>query len=95
MTLFDSLDIKQVLATLQAVMESSDSDTARIQAAKIILEKLGKNQDDTEKKHQEEERSIAIEQAHKLLEEFAELKLTLLFKPPPVAEKCETGTDNS
>ena len=95
MTLFDSLDIKQVLATLQAVMDSSDSDTARIQAAKIILEKLGKNQDDTEKKHQEEERSIAIDQAHKLLEEFAQCKLALLSKPSAVAKKRKTGTDNS
>ena len=95
MTLFESLDAQQALDTLQVVMESSDSDTARIQAAKIILEKLGKNQDDTEKKHQEEERSIAIEQAGKLLEEFAQLKLTLLSKPPSVAKTCETGTDNS
>ncbi|MDD3029967.1 MAG: hypothetical protein PHS57_06790 [Alphaproteobacteria bacterium] len=66
---------ESVLETLRELMLASDSDTARIQAAKILLERLAPKEDDEAKKREAEEREAALAQASGLLAEFAALKL--------------------
>ena len=78
----------EVLATLRAVMESSESDSARIQAAKLLLERFMPKEDDDEVKKQEaEERDAALAEAHGLLAEFAVAKLAGLRKADGVDQR--------
>jgi hypothetical protein len=77
---------EDVLETLGAVMQSSESDTARIQAAKILLERLAPKEDDEAHKREAEERAAALDEARGLLAEFGALRLAILCEPDALAE---------
>ncbi len=64
-----------VLTTLHDLMQGSESDTARIQAAKILLERLAPKEDEEARKREAEERGAALAEARSLLAEFAALRL--------------------
>ena len=89
------LQADQVLATLHDLMQSSESDTARIQAAKILLERLAPKDDDEAQKREAEERDIALAEARGLLAEFAALKLAGLCQPGAVDHAGASATDNA
>ncbi|MDR3450749.1 MAG: hypothetical protein P4M15_13570 [Alphaproteobacteria bacterium] len=72
---------EQVLATLRELMAASESDTARIQAAKILLERSAPKEDDEARRREAEEREFALAEARGLLAEFAALKLAGLCEP--------------
>lgn len=76
-------------------MQASESDTARIQAAKILLERLAPKEDDEAKKHEAEERDRALAEARGLLAEFAALKLASLRQPDTLDQASEAATDNA
>jgi len=87
----ESNQADEVLATLRGVMESSESDSARIQAAKILLERLRPKEDNDELKRQEaEERDAALAEAHGLLAEFAAIKLASLHKADDLDQRGKT-----
>jgi hypothetical protein len=88
MTESNALQTEQVLATLHELMSSSGSDTARIQAAKILLERLSPRESDEATKREQEEFEQALGEARGLLAEFAALKLAGLCQP---VEMDQTG----
>jgi hypothetical protein len=94
MTPSEPLQADQVLATLHELMQASASDTARIQAAKILLERLAPKEDDEATKRAAEERDIALAEARGLLAEFAALKLAMLRQPGAVDQASEAPADN-
>ena len=94
MTNAQTLHPDQVLATLHDVLQSSESDTARIQAAKILLERLAPKEDDEARKREAEERDTALATARGLLAEFAALKLAMLCDPRPMDSASTTATNN-
>ena len=95
MTPNESLQADQVLTTLRDLMQSSESDTARISAAKILLERLAPKEDDEAKKREAEERDVALAQARGLLAEFAALKLAGLREPGKLDPAGAAPTDNA
>ncbi len=88
MTESDALQAEQVLATLRDMMQGSESETARIQAAKILLERLAPRQDEEERRREQEERDHALAEARGLLAEFAALRLAGVCQP---GEMDQTG----
>ena len=95
MTPTEPLQADQVLSTLSELMQGSESDTARIQAAKILLQRLAPKEDDEAKKHEAEERDVALAQARGLLAEFAALKLASLREPCHVDQASTPPTTDS
>lgn len=61
--------IERILLNL---VDASESDTARIQAAKILLERLSENRDGEISAHEKAERDNALAEARCLLDEVAE-----------------------
>ena len=94
MTSNEQFHADQVLSTLHELMQASESDTARIQAAKILLERLAPKEDDDAKKREAEERDVALVQARGLLAEFAALKLASLREPDKLDQASAPATDN-
>jgi hypothetical protein len=94
MTPDEPLQASQVLETLQGLMKASESDTARIQAAKILLERLAPKKDDEAQKHEAAERDAALTEARGLLAEFAALKLAVLRQQAALAQNSESTADN-
>jgi len=84
-----------VLTTLREVMQSSESDTARIQAAKILLERLAPKEDDEARKREAEERAAALDEARGLLAEFAAVKLAGFCQPDALDQTGATGADHA
>lgn len=95
MTSNDGLEASQVLSTLRDLMQASESDTARIQAAKILLERLAPKTDDEAKKREAEERDVALAQARGLLAEFAALKLAGFRQPRALDQTGSAAADNA
>lgn len=83
---------------LMGLVDNSESDTARIQAAKILLERLSENREGEAVRHGTEERNAALAEARCLLDEFAE---TLAARnlcaqcAATLAEGGSAGTDNA
>lgn len=88
-------DLDDVFATLQELMLGSESDTARIAAAKILLERLAPKTDDETTRREKEEREAAICEAKILLAEFTAAKLTGLHQPDALAAAGTAATDNA
>ena len=95
MTQSNQLHADDVLATLHDLMQASGSDTARIQAAKILLERLAPKEDDEARKREAEEREAALAEARGLLAEFAALRLAGLCQQGEVDISGATTTDNT
>lgn len=95
MTMTDGLAAEQVLATLHNMMQASESETARIQAAKILLERLAPKEDDEQRKREAEERAAAMDEARGLLAELTAWRLASLREPDALAEGGAPGTDNA
>jgi hypothetical protein len=91
----ESLQATDVLATLSDVLLSSDSDTARIAAAKVLLERLSPKEDDEAKKHEADERDAALAQARGLLAEFAALKLAVFRQQGELDSAGPPATDHA
>lgn len=77
-------DLDDVIATLLHLMRGSESDSARIAAAKILLERLAPKTDEETARREKEEREAAFTEARILLAEFAALKSATL--QPAAAE---------
>ncbi len=71
-------------------MQDSASNTARIQAAKILLERLAPKEDDEARK-----REAALAEARGLLAEFAALKLASLCNPITLDQIGKTPPNNA
>lgn len=88
-----------VLRILLDLMQASESDTARIQAAKILLERMSPSQDDDARRREEDERNTAVAEARCLLAELAaELavaKSAGLHEPPALDQDRTIGTDHT
>ena len=95
MTQSNQLHADDVLATLHDLMQASGSDTARIQAAKILLERLAPKEDDEARKREAEEREAALAEARGLLAEFAALRLASLCQPGAVDASGEAAPDDA
>ena len=95
MTQTPTLQAEQVLATLHDLMQGSESDTARIAAAKILLERLSPKEDDETNKRAAEERDCALAEARGLLAEFAALKLAGLCEPGALDQAGATEANNA
>lgn len=85
---------EEALAALQFAMQASDSDTARIQAAKILLDRIAPKKNDEEQKHEADERDAALAEARGLLAEFAALKFAILRQSRALAQAGEAGTNH-
>lgn len=75
MTQTETLQPDQLLALLSDVVVSSESDTSRIQAAKLLLDRIVPKEDDEAKRNEVAERDAALATARGLLAEFAVIKL--------------------
>ena len=75
------------LDALQEVVIGSESDAARISAAKILLERFAPKEDDDARKQEAEERDAAIAEARGLLAEFAAVKLAFIHLQNEMADK--------
>ncbi|MDE1901672.1 MAG: hypothetical protein KGI37_08525 [Alphaproteobacteria bacterium] len=95
MTDLETPDTATILATLNLVMQSSDSDTSRIQAAKILLERLAPKEDDETRRREADERRAALDDARGLLAEFAAVRLAGLCEPDALAESGAPATDHA
>ena len=95
MTQTETLHADDVLATLHELMQGSGSDTARIAAAKILLERLSPKEDDEAQKREAEEREVALAEARGLLAEFAALRLASLCEPCAVDASGSGAADNA
>ena len=95
MTKDEILQAEDVLTTLRDLMQASESDTARIAAAKILLERLAPKQDDEAQKHEAEERDRALAEARGLLAEFAALKLAVFREPGAMDTPGEAEANNA
>lgn len=95
MTQTDQLHADDVLATLHELMQASGSDTARIAAAKILLERLSPKEDDEARKREAEERETAVAEAKGLLAEFAALRLASLCQPSALDAPSAAAPDNA
>ncbi|MDR3424394.1 MAG: hypothetical protein P4M13_04860 [Alphaproteobacteria bacterium] len=72
----ESLQPDKVLAMLGELAQASESDTARISAAKILLDRLApKKEDDEAKRNEAAERDRALAEARALLADLAVIKL--------------------
>jgi hypothetical protein len=91
----EPLQTDQVLATLHELMNASESDTARIQAAKILLERIAPKKDDEAQKHEAAERDAALTEARGLLTEFARYKYAFHRLQNALAQASKAGTDNA
>ena len=95
MTSTDDLQAGDVLATLHELMQDSESDTARIQAARILLERLAPKEDDDAARRDALERDAAFAEARGLLAEFAALKLASFREPGALAQTGAAAADNA
>ncbi|MBV8061574.1 MAG: hypothetical protein JO126_04520 [Alphaproteobacteria bacterium] len=75
-------DAEEVLATLLALMQDSESDSVRIAAAKVLLERLSPKEDDEIRQREAEERQAAIGEARCLLAELAVARTHELYSAP-------------
>ncbi len=88
------LNPNEMLSTLKDVMTSSESDTSRIAAAKILLERFAPKKSDEEQKQQAIERNHALTEARGLLAEFAAFKLASFRATRALGDAGATATDN-
>lgn len=102
-------DTAQVIeATLLELVNCGSSDTARVSAAKALMDLvkfMNGEKDQSATEREEAEKTAAIAQARTLLAEFAELKLKLgsnasaaadgLEQPHAVVDKCASKPDNA
>ncbi len=72
------------LETLREIMLSAESDTARLNAAKILLERLAPKEDEEARTREAEERETALAEARGFLAAFAALKLAGVREPGAV-----------
>ena len=91
----ETVDAAQVIAMLYDTMMASESDTARIQAAKVLLERIAPIEDDDARRREAEERAAAIADARCLLAELAVAKSAGLFEPPPLDQGSAPAADNA
>jgi hypothetical protein len=91
----ETLQAEQVLSMLGELMQASESDTARIQAAKILLERIAPKEDDEAKRNEAVERDAALAEARGLLAEFAALKLANFRLSRALDQAGEAATDNA
>jgi|GEM_PF-4459730 hypothetical protein len=64
----------EAVDTLHGLMKDSESDSDKIRAAKILLDRAAPKEDDEAKKHEAEERDAAFTEAYGLLTELARYK---------------------
>lgn len=79
-------DAAKILEALLDLLHHSESDSARIAAAKILLERMAPAEDDEHQRREAEERDAAIAEARCLLAEFAAAKSAGLYEPAALAE---------
>jgi hypothetical protein len=85
----------QAIEALYALMQSSESDPTRVQAAKILLDRLTPKKDDAAQKNEVEERDAALAEARGLLAEFAATKLAFFRLQNAMAKASEAGSGNA
>lgn len=85
-------DAEDVLATLLALMQDSDSDSVRIAAAKVLLERLSPKEEDDIRQREAEERQAAIAEARCLLAELAAARIDGLYVTPALDGDSAAGT---
>ncbi|MDX2027687.1 MAG: hypothetical protein SFW62_03525 [Alphaproteobacteria bacterium] len=74
-------DAAKILEALIDLVHHSESDSARIAAAKILLERMAPEEDDEARRREAEERDAAIAEARCLLAESAAAKSTEFYQP--------------
>lgn len=74
------------LDALQEVVIGSESDAARISAAKVLLDRFAPKEDSDARNHELAERDAAISEARGLLAEFADIKLELFHLKNKMAQ---------
>ncbi|MER2519744.1 MAG: hypothetical protein ABTQ34_03530 [Bdellovibrionales bacterium] len=79
-------ELAQVLDTLRELMLGSGSDTARIAAAKILLERIASPEDEEARRREDEERQAALTEAYGLLAELAVAQSAGVHEPGALAQ---------
>lgn len=91
----EPLSAEQALETLREIMLCAESETARLNAAKVLLERLAPKEDDESKKREAEEREAALAEARGFLAEFAALRLASLHEPRAVDQPGEAAATDA
>ncbi|MFA5040869.1 MAG: hypothetical protein WC464_04465 [Bdellovibrionales bacterium] len=83
----------KAIEALHLVMEAGESESTRVRAAQILLDRIAPSkEDDEEQKRALKERDTAIAAARDLLMQFADAKADLLCLRNAVVEACKAGT---
>jgi len=90
-----SVGVERVINTLLELMQASESDTARIAAAKILLERIAPKADEEARQREAEERDCALSEARGLLAEFAAAKLAGLCQPGEMDQDGAAATTDA
>lgn len=91
----EPLTAEQALQTLREIMLAAESETARLNAAKALLERLAPKEDEESRKREAEEREAALAEARGFLAEFAALKLAGLHEPSAVDQPGEASATDA
>jgi hypothetical protein len=94
----DAAMIGQVVEGMMLrLMNGSESDSARIQAAKLLLERIGNvtREDDEAQRREAEEREAAIAEARGILAEIAAARLAGVSEPPALADDGASGATDA